>query len=138
MFLSNSDINLSKTALFHGYKMLLPLGLIAKIWFQLLQLVILSVDPIALQKETVRITPDQSTKLKAIFFRERADELPYSEKKLLAYFIEIVPLISLIQFYNAYRQKLTSKKEVQHHKLMTCSASQAYDMHMHVLQSNAA
>jgi hypothetical protein len=45
------------------------------------------VDPIALQQETIRITPDQSTRLKAIFCRYRADELPYAEKKLLSAFI---------------------------------------------------
>lgn len=64
-----------------------PLNSLWKIFFRLVQLVFLSVDPIALHQETIRITPDQSTRLKAIFCRYRADELPYSEKKLLSAFI---------------------------------------------------
>jgi hypothetical protein len=67
--------------------MLSPLNSFLQIFSRLLQLVFLSVDPIALQQETIRITPDQSTRLKAIFCRYRADELPYAEKKLLSAFI---------------------------------------------------
>lgn len=64
--------------------MIHPLIAIARICVRLFQLIIFSVDPIALQKETIRITPDQTTRLKAIFFKAKANLFPHSEKKKLS------------------------------------------------------